>query len=438
MVSEIYDQTYRVILMNRQGQALVIFIVVVLASVSIVGLYQLTNPSSDDILSFYVFGDSQGYQDGILEIAEIANLEGPDFVIHCGDLTPFGQPSQYAGVVAALDFFSVPVYTTVGNHDIRNGGGARYIEEFGPPTYSFDLGPAHFTVFNSSGSDVSESEMVWLEQDLQQSDSEFKFVFTHIPPFDPRTGQEHAMVNETTAERLMDLFEAHGVNTVFAGHIHMFNETVMNGVRYVVTGGAGASLYASEEEGGIYHFVKVTLSDDMVQIEPVLLSEPSLERDIVVVRGHDEDVTLTVSDLKLMEAVQGWSSFQNQYDNWRSYGEYVGVRVSDLVGLVGMGEGDIVRIRSFDGYEQEFGYENVYPNGTWYGLQGDMVLAYALNGTEVLEWADGMRLVMLPTDEGYSNQDCEDTSLPGMGYHVYPSAGARWVRFVSFIEVVSQ
>jgi hypothetical protein len=236
----------------------------------------------------------------------------------------------------------------------------------------------------------------------------------------------------------MDLFETHGVNTVFAGHIHVYNETVWNGVRYVVSGGAGASLYASEEEGGIYHFVNVTVSDEEVEIKPVLLSEPSLERDRVVVRGHDEDVTLSVSDLKLMETIQGWSSFQNQYDNWRGYGEYVGVRVSDLVDLVGMEEGDIVRIRSFDGYEQEFGYDNVYPNVTWQGIQGDMVLAYSLNGTEVLDWTDGMRLVMLPADEGYSNQDCEDTSMPGMGYYVYPSAGARWVRFVLFIEVISQ
>ncbi|MFW9770148.1 MAG: metallophosphoesterase [Candidatus Thorarchaeota archaeon] len=424
--------------MERQGQAAVIVVIVVLASVTIMGLYYPISLPTDDSISFYVFGDSQGYQDGILEIAKIANVERPDFVIHCGDLTPFGQSSQYSEVKSALDTFIVPVYTTVGNHDIRNEGGARYLDEFGPPTYSFDLGSAHFAVFNSSGSDVSESELAWLDEDLQQSDSEFKFVFTHIPVFDPRTEQEHAMVNETTAERLMNLFEAHGVTTVFTGHIHMFNESVVNGVRYIVTGGAGASLYTSEEDGGIYHFVNVTLSDGVVEIEPILLSEPDLERDMVVVRGHDEDVTLSVSDLKLMEIVQGWSFFQNQYDNWRGYGEYVGVRVSDLVNLVGMREGDIVRIRSFDGYEQDFGFENVYPNMTWQNIQGDMVLAYSLNGTEVLDWTDGMRLVMLPSDEGYSNQDCENTSLPGMGYNVYPSAGARWVRFVSFIEVISQ
>jgi hypothetical protein len=131
------------------------------------------------------------------------------------------------------------------------------------------------------------------------------------------------------------------------------------------------------------------------------------------------------------------SSFENQFDNWRGYGLYRGVQISDLVGLVGgMGVSDIVRITSFDGYSQDFTHDNVYPNTSWYDIQGDMILAYGLNGTDVLDWTDGMRIVMLPADEAYSNDDCLATSAAGLGCQVYNSAGARWVRFVSFIEVI--
>ncbi len=425
--------------MNLQKRAIAATVILAVISVSVIGLYQLIEPEDDSVLNFYVFGDSQGYQDGILEIADIANQERPDFVFHCGDLTPFGQVNQYDEVVSALDTFTVPVYTTVGNHDIREGGGARYLQHFGSSTYSFDSGPVHFTVFNTSTNDVSETEIDWLENDLSQSSSDIKFVFTHTPPFDPRTGYEHAMMNETSAERLMTLFEAQGVNTVFAGHIHMYNESMRNGVRYVITGGAGASLYVSEEEGGIHHFVNVTVTEAGVEVLPVLLTTPSLERDRVAVRGPDADVTLSLTDLVGMSVIEGWSSFQNQYGNWRGYGIYRGVRISDLVDLVGgMGHSDTVRVASFDGYAQDFSYDNVYPNATWYDIQGNMVLAYRMNGTDVLDWEDGMRLVMLSTDEGYSNDDCLATSAPGMGYHVYPSAGARWVRFVSFIEVIPE
>ena len=423
--------------MEQQRYALAIVTILVVASVSVIGLYQLIESEDDSILNFYVFGDSQGYQDGILEIAEIANLERPDFVFHCGDLTPFGQPNQYDEVVSALETFAVPVYTTVGNHDIREGGGARYLQHFGSSTYSFDAGHIHFTIFNTSTNDVSETELIWLENDLSQSSSELKFVFTHTPPFDPRTGPDHGMMNNTMAERLMALFETQGVNTVFAGHIHMYNESVRNGVRYVITGGAGASLYASEEEGGIHHFVNVTLSETGVEIAPVQLAVPALERDRVMVRGTDEDVTLSLTDLINMDVAEGWSSFQNQFDNWRGHGLYRGVSVSDLVALVGgIGVSDTVRVTSFDGYSQDFSYDNVYPNVSWYDIQGDMILAYRLNGTSVLDWTDGMRVVMLPADEAYSNEDCLTTSAPGMGYHIYPSAGARWVRFVSLIEVI--
>jgi len=62
-----------------------------------------------------------------------------------------------------------------------------------------------------------------------------------------------------------------------------------------------------------------------------------------------------------------------------------------------------------------------------------MVLAYAYNGTSILDWADGMRLVMFPPDEAYSNEDAIQTA----GNVSVISAGSRWVRFVSIIEVIS-
>ena len=144
-------------------------------------------------------------------------------------------------------------------------------------------------------------------------------------------------------------------------------------------------------------------------------------------------MTLSLDDLQQLTTITGDSSFQNQYDNWGGYGTYTGVTISELVELVGgMTPNDTVNITSFDGYSQEFGYANVYPNATWADIQGSMILAYSYNGTSVLEWDDGMRLVMLPPDEAYSNDDAMHTSSISV-----ISAGSRWVRFVSIIEVIS-
>jgi len=430
----------RVHRMQRRPAALLLSIIVVSAGGVIAGTVYLSSISNhDSILNFYVFGDSQGYQDGLHQIAMASNLYRPDFVFHCGDLTPFGQESQYQAVSSALEEFDVPVYTTPGNHDVRLGGGLRYQQHFGAAFYSFDLGSTHFAVLNTSTGDVSEDEFAWLESDLSNSESENTFVFTHIPPFDPRPSSDHTLTNATTPARLMSLFEEMDVDVVFSGHIHMYNESIVDGVRYVVTGGAGASLYANPEDGGFFHFVNVTLSESGLTIQPVLLDAPSLQRDMVAIQSNDESVTLNLDDLRLLSELEGFSSFQNQFYNWRGHGTYKGVKISDLVELVGgMNESNILRIESNDGYEWNFSYFNVYPNISWHDIQGDMILAYSLNSTLVPDWSDGMRLVMLAPDGGYSNEDYQFTSAPGMGYYIYESAGASWVRFVSSIEVISQ
>ena len=420
--------------MDRQKNALALLVIVIL-TVSSTAVVFFLGMTPDDTINFYVFGDSQGYQGGVEQIVTAANLHRPDFLFHCGDLTPFGQENQYQAIKTVLDQSLVPVYTTIGNHDIKGGGGVLYEEYFGSSTYSFDINQAHFTVFNTSSGDASIQELTWLEQDLSQTAADFKFVFTHIPPFDPRTGDNHSLLNPDTGPVLMSLFEEYEVDVVFTGHIHMYNETVVNGVRYVITGGAGANLYADQDSGGIYHYMNVTLNKGSLTIEPVLLDTPTLPRDVVAVRGAVEDVTLSLDDLLLMDVITGYSSFQNQYDNWRGQGIYTGIAVSELIDLVGgMNINDTLVVRSFDGYAQEFSYSNVYPNATWAEIQGPMVLAYSYNATSILDWADGMRLVMIPTDGAYSNADANQTSQFGEVI----SAGALWVKFVSVIEVISR
>ena len=418
--------------MDRRKLALVFSVITILLVSSTAAIIYL-GLSNDDSINFYVFGDSQGYQGGVEQIVTVANLHRPDFIFHCGDLTPFGQENQYQDIKTVLDQSIVPVYTTIGNHDLKDGGGELYEEYFGTSTYSFNIGPAHFSVFNTSSGDVSSQEFTWLEQDLSQTEAEFKFVFTHIPPFDPRTGEDHSLINSTTSTHLMSLFEEHEVDVVFTGHIHMYNETIINGVKYVITGGAGASLYADEESGGIYHYMNITLNESGLSIEPILLDTPLLPRDMIAVKGLIEDMTLSLNDLLQMNTINGFSSFQNQYDNWRGHGTYTGIAISELVELVGgMTTDEKLVVKSFDGYSQEFSYSNVYPNTTWAEIQGPMILAYAYNETSVLEWADGMRIAMIPSDGAYSNSDAIQTSEFGEVI----SAGTFWVRFVSLIEVI--
>ncbi len=437
-----YQRTNMMMRQQYGSRLRVLFIGMALVTGLSIGLLMVYMPSrqsrSTDIeIQFYVLGDSQGYTGGLREVIDAANLYRPDFVFHLGDLTPCGQESQYDSLEDVLSGLTVPFHTTAGNHDIRLGGALRFRERFGPANYSFDVGRGHFTVLDTSTGDVDESQIEWFERDITQTDADWKFVFTHMPLSDPVTGMDHALLNDTTALRLMRIIETAGVDAVFAGHIHIYNRTERDGVQYVISGGAGISLYADEARGGIYHYVNVTVGGGVLTIRPVILSPPVITRDQVSIITPTEGVTLTLADLMALPQVQGVSSFQNQFGNWAGHGLYTGTRVATLLEAVGdLPSQFILVVVAADGYEQYFSSSNVYPNETWHMLQGEMVLAYSLNGTTIPAWQDGLRLVMLPEDERYSNEDCQATSEPGQGYHVYPSAGARWVRNVIILRVI--
>ena len=96
-------------LVKSRPLVVAIISIIVIVSTTTIFLFQsgiLSN--SNSTLNFYVFGDSQGYQGGLEQIVDIANEHKPDFVFHCGDLTPFGQENQYTDVLAVIDGLSTP------------------------------------------------------------------------------------------------------------------------------------------------------------------------------------------------------------------------------------------------------------------------------------------------------------------------------------------
>ncbi|MFX0168149.1 MAG: hypothetical protein ACFE89_02225 [Candidatus Hodarchaeota archaeon] len=162
---------------------------------------------------------------------------------------------------------------------------------------------------------------------------------------------------------------------------------------------------------------------------------PPLTGDLdVQVKKGDTVVDLDFSSVIALQAVQGASKYQNRFGNWRGAGTYIGVSLASLVELVGgMDQNDVVRINATDGYYQYYAYHNLYPNSTIAALQGQFVLAYALNGTTPTTWVDGPTTAFLPTDGAYSNDDANSTTHPAW---FFGSAGARWVRNVAAIEVI--
>jgi len=153
---------------------------------------------------------------------------------------------------------------------------------------------------------------------------------------------------------------------------------------------------------------------------------------VEIIGTGDTSQNVTLSDMIAMEAVTGNSSYQNTYGNVKGNGSYTGVKISDIIDLVGgMGEDYILRVVAEDDYSHSFERAKVYPNSTYLAIQGEMILAYEFEGQTVPDYEEGFRLAFIPADGYYSNVDANDTTDPNPA-----AAGPQWVSNVARLEVL--
>jgi len=330
-------------------------------------------------------------------------------------------------VGSVLNSSKTPVLTTDGNHDVKNNGVKQYNARFGPTQYSFEYGGVTFAFVDSSNQDINATQINWMRGVF--ADASRKVIVTHVPCYDPIDGNH--TLDAASCDRIENFALQENVDAVLSGHVHTFNDLRINNTDFVITGGAGGSLSA-----GTYHYVIVNVTAGPFSINKVNIVWNQTAPTYITVFGNGRTVNLTLEDLLVLTQVEGYSSFENQYGNVGGKGNYSGVEISQLLALIGgITDGKILRITATDGYYETFGYGNVYPNATWLGLQGKMILALECNGLSIPTWQDGPRLAMLPQDGRYSNSDCQLTSYPNQGYSLNPSGGARWVRNVNSISV---
>ncbi len=230
--------------------------------------------------TFIVMGDNRSGDDIYRKIVALAVERKPDFVVNTGDViaTP-GNKGEWTRFWAMSRPITVPYFLTVGNHDANPRlwySENTFKEQVDLPGnelyYSFNAGNSLFVVLDSYQDDherrITGKQLTWLESILLNSDKVHKFVFLHHPLYtDPGKGS-HAgdCLDEypKDRDRLEALFVKAKVDAVFAGHEHFYQRKTIDGVTHIITGGGGAPLAGSEEEGGFHHFVKVTVDGGRV------------------------------------------------------------------------------------------------------------------------------------------------------------------------------
>lgn len=255
------------------------------APVPTAGAKALAAPADPDRFTFIVAGDNRSTGHGypmppaFEQICREIGWIRPDFTFWTGDVIE-GYGDTVAEANAEYDTFlkgatltGGPVFNAPGNHEYSLDAALLpvYQKRLGSLYGSFDYGHSHFIALDTSpvgadgtikGGTIDDAQWAWLQRDLEANGGAKNiFVFMHhyvFGPPDPDTPDiDTGFVSTAIRERLHALMVKHRVRAVFCSHNHIYWHAVRDGVDYFISGGAGAPLDASPEQGGYLHYLSV-------------------------------------------------------------------------------------------------------------------------------------------------------------------------------------
>jgi len=251
-------------------------------------------PDPARALTFVVYGDTRNGGAVGPALSKLAVEQSPDLILYTGDIVPDGSDEEgWARFFAdeAPLLADVPLYPTLGNHEIfRDPGATHFRHFFALPDdgrqrlyYHFRFGPAEFIVLD--GNAPTPAETGWLRATLDAADAAHVaniFVLVHQPPL---SLGYHCGAALDEAEWLT-LFEQHHVRAVFAGHDHAYERMERRGVRYFVSGGGGAPVYrehdcapfdraAKRSYRSVHHLLRVRVEGTNVEVTALAVADGS-------------------------------------------------------------------------------------------------------------------------------------------------------------------
>jgi predicted phosphodiesterase len=196
---------------------------------------------------------------------DVAKRLRPQFVVVCGDMINSSQSEEQVAAfrkgIAQLD--AISLHLVPGNHDV---GGQPTLEQlrtyrdrFGPDYYTFESGDFTGVVLNSmlmgdaNAPEESARQLEWLEHVLHQLEGREVAVFQHIPFFVHSEDEVDSYWNVPSKARAeyLSVLRRHGVQHVFAGHLHYPAHAEANGISIVITGATGKPLNNSASGLGL-------------------------------------------------------------------------------------------------------------------------------------------------------------------------------------------
>jgi len=236
-----------------------------------------TNPQD---FTFIVVGDSRDGDEIFRKLLATAASFNPLFLLHTGDMTRNGTPEEYDRFLGIVNDTvpEIPLFAIIGNHDIDRKGipeGTQkryYTDRIGPLYYVLDIPSLELRLVALDNSDyrLSASQLTYLREKLEEKGA-LRIVAMHVPPEVGRW-KGHGFVKGKTD--LVQALAEQKVNLAIFSHYHLYDDDVIQGVRYVLSGGGGAPLHFQFPFGqAAYHITVVRVHEGVVSHSMVRLAD---------------------------------------------------------------------------------------------------------------------------------------------------------------------
>jgi acid phosphatase type 7 len=230
----------------------------------------------------------------------------PDFVILGGDIA-YASPGalwrrwvaffkKWGEQMVAEDGRMIPLVGVIGNHDVSFSNPV-FFEQLFPYLQKGTYGSLHllgdvsfFLLDTEHVAPVEGVQAKWLEEELKQSSSSYKFPVYHVAAY-PSVDSMNGKVPSLVRGAWVPLFELYGVRAVFEHHNHAFKKTYPilegkidpKGITYIGDGSWGVStrrtrdVWYLQDRGAVNAFSLMTISSvgvgvEMINNEGIVLS----------------------------------------------------------------------------------------------------------------------------------------------------------------------
>lgn len=291
------------------------FVLITLSLTILVGCNSSKAPKTDEKESGFTFAfltdihlqPELNAVEGFEKAIDTINQINPDFVLTGGDLImdalnqTYGRSdSLYKLYMDVSGQLNMPVYNTVGNHEVYGWhrdeegleshpeyGKKMFEKEIGERFYSFDHKGWHFIVLDviSRGEDghyigkVDQEQIDWLKSDLEKVDTKTPIgMSVHIPFVTSATQLSKGGLAAngpggviTNSLDVLKLFWGYNLRLVLQGHLHFLEDIfVQNQIHFITAGAVSGRWWANKPESPLQEgFLLLHLDEEEVNWEYV-------------------------------------------------------------------------------------------------------------------------------------------------------------------------